>query len=44
MPEKMHDGDAGFDLYSAEDFILFYNDIAMISTGITVEIPYGYEM
>lgn len=40
-PTKANEGDAGFDLYSLEDNIIYGNSIAVIRTGIAVEIPYG---
>lgn len=42
IPEKAHDGDAGFDLFALEDTIILPNDTKVIQTGIGIEIPYGY--
>jgi dUTP pyrophosphatase len=41
MPNRAHDGDAGIDLYSAEDVELAPGHRALVSTGIAVAIPYG---
>lgn len=43
-PTYAHKGDAGMDLYSAENYILKPTDSKVISTGLKVAIPYGYEM
>jgi dUTP pyrophosphatase len=42
MPAYAHDGDAGLDLYSAEDVTLAPMQRALIATGIAVAIPEGY--
>ena len=42
VPQKAHDGDAGFDLFALEDAFILPNDTKVIKTGIGVEIPYGY--
>lgn len=42
LPEKAHNGDAGFDLFALEAVWLNPNDTKVIPTGIGVEIPYGY--
>ena len=41
MPGRAHDGDAGVDLYSAQDVELGPGQRALVSTGIAVAIPYG---
>jgi dUTP pyrophosphatase len=41
LPRRAHDGDAGVDLYSAEDVELAPGKRALVSTGIAVAIPYG---
>jgi len=41
MPDRAHDGDAGVDLYSAEDVELAPGHRALVATGIAVAIPYG---
>ena len=42
IPHYNHDGDAGMDLYSVEDVILWPNEPVAVSTGISVELPKGY--
>ena len=41
MPTRAHDGDAGVDLYSAEDVELAPGRRALVGTGIAVAIPQG---
>ena len=41
MPSRAHDGDAGVDLYSAQDVELAPGHRELVSTGIAVAIPYG---
>jgi len=43
IPSYAHDGDAGVDLYSTEDYLLKPGDRILVSTGITIAIPKGYE-
>lgn len=42
IPEKAHDGDAGFDLFALKDMAIKSNETILIPTGIGIEIPYGY--
>ncbi len=42
-PSYAHKGDAGVDLYSAEDCVLKPMERKLIPTGLKLEIPYGYE-
>src|SRR3989338_824735 len=42
-PHYVHKGDSGVDLYSAEDYVLKPMERRLISTGIKIEIPHGYE-
>lgn len=42
VPTKSHDGDAGYDLYSAEYHKLYPLERKVISTGLKIRIPYGY--
>jgi len=44
IPHYEHEGDAGLDLYSCEDMILYPGDRKLVPTGLQVEIPKGYEM
>lgn len=41
LPQRSHDGDAGVDLYSAENVELGPNRRALVPTGIAVAIPPG---
>lgn len=41
MPSRAHDGDAGVDLFSAEDLDLAPGHRALVRTGIAVAIPHG---
>jgi len=43
IPEYAHDGDAGVDLYSTEDYLLKPGERVLVSTGIKIAIPKGYE-
>lgn len=43
-PKYAHYGDAGMDVYSAEDYILKPGERKIFSTGLKVEIPEGYEL
>ena len=42
MPARAHPGDAGLDLYAAEDVTLKPGERASVATGIAVAIPEGY--
>lgn len=42
LPRYAHEGDAGLDLYSAEDVTLAPFQRQLIATGISVAIPEGY--
>ncbi|MRS12418.1 MAG: dUTP diphosphatase [Actinobacteria bacterium] len=42
LPEYAHDGDAGLDLYAAENASLRPFERSLIATGIAVAIPEGY--
>ena len=43
MPSYAHKGDAGMDLYSAEEYTLKPMERKLIGTGIRIAIPHGYE-
>jgi dUTP pyrophosphatase len=43
IPERKNSGDAGFDLKAAHDEIIESKTVKLIKTGISVEIPIGYE-
>lgn len=41
LPGRAHEGDAGVDLYSAQDVNLAPGQRALVPTGIAVAIPFG---
>ena len=41
MPTRAHEGDAGIDLYSAQDVNLAPGRRALVPTGVAVAIPFG---
>lgn len=43
VPNYAHPGDAGLDLYSIVDAILPPLETILIKTGISIELPSGYE-
>lgn len=43
IPSYAHDGDAGVDIYSAEDYTLKPLERVLVSTGIRIAVPNGYE-
>lgn len=43
MPSYAHKGDSGVDLYATENYMLKPMERKLISTGIKMAIPYGYE-
>ena len=44
VPTYAHEGDAGFDLYSVDELILYPNQYQLVGTGIALDIPFGYEV
>ncbi|MBS3092877.1 dUTP diphosphatase [Candidatus Pacearchaeota archaeon] len=44
LPSYAHEGDAGMDLFSAHDYVLAPGDRTLVETGISVEVPEGYEL
>ena len=44
IPEFAHKGDAGTDLYSVDETKISPNEIKLVSTGIKIAIPEGYEI
>lgn len=44
LPSYAHEGDAGMDLYAAEDVIIEPGKSALVPVGIKLAIPYGYEV
>jgi len=43
LPKYAHEGDAGVDLYSTEDYTLKPGERTLVSTGIKIAVPQGYE-
>lgn len=43
VPTYAHKGDAGADLYAAEDCTANAGEVSFVSTGIALKIPKGYE-
>ncbi len=43
VPDYAHEGDSGMDLYAAEECILKPMERKLVSAGIKIEIPKGYE-
>lgn len=44
IPHYEHEGDAGMDVYSCESYILKPGERRLISTGLSFEIPKGFEI
>lgn len=42
LPTRAHDNDAGLDLYSREDYVLFRHGSHKFDTGVHMAIPRGY--
>jgi len=42
LPTRAHDGDAGLDLYSLENYTIEPGEIVKVSTGVAVGIEHGY--
>jgi len=43
IPKYVHQGDAGVDIYSTEDYVLKPGERVLVSTGIKIAVPKGYE-
>jgi len=43
LPHYEHEGDAGLDLYAAEEYTLHPGERKLISSGIRIALPIGYE-
>jgi dUTP pyrophosphatase len=43
LPKYAHEGDAGVDLYSTKEYALKPGERTLVSTGISIAIPLGYE-
>lgn len=42
MPQRAHEADAGADLFSPVEAIVYPGCVTTINTGVHMEIPYGY--
>lgn len=42
MPTRAHELDAGYDIYSREDSVVYQNASGKFDTGVHIEIPAGY--
>jgi dUTP pyrophosphatase len=44
IPHYAHDGDSGMDVYSTEDIVIMHYKRILVPTGISFEIPKGFEI
>ena len=44
IPDYAHQGDAGMDVYSVEDVVVYPKEMKSIPTGLSFELPQGYEI
>ena len=44
LPKYAKSGDSGFDLVAAEDTIIWPGETKVVQTGLSFEIPPGYEL
>lgn len=42
LPQKAHAGDLGYDLFCAEDIIIYAGETKLVSTGVAIQFPEGY--
>lgn len=42
LPRYAHEGDAGMDLFSCEDYVLNAGERKLFKTGLSIELPEGY--
>lgn len=42
LPEKAHDGDLGYDLFSARSVDIMPDETKLVPTGIAIQFPFGY--
>ena len=43
LPSYAHQGDAGMDLFAAEEYILKPGERKLVNTGVKIALPVGYE-
>ena len=39
IPEKQHELDIGYDIYSLQEYTLLSNEVTRIHTGVSIELP-----
>ena len=44
IPKKASEGSSGYDIYACEDVSITSGKVALVHTGISVEIPKGFEI
>jgi dUTP pyrophosphatase len=44
MPKRMTDGSVGYDLFSNETCLIKAGETKVVATGVSVELPDGYEL
>lgn len=44
IPQYAHEGDSGFDLVVVENFVIRPGETKLVKTGISLELPKGYEL
>ena len=42
LPTKAHAGDLGYDLYAADQYLIYAGETKLIYTGIAIQFPEGY--
>jgi len=43
LPNRSYDGDAGFDLFSIDDYLVNPGERCLVHTGLTIELPVNTE-
>jgi len=44
VPKYAHDGDAGMDVFSVENVVLYPGERKLVHTGLSFQIPKGFEI
>ena len=42
LPEKAHNGDLGYDLFSSENIYLIPGTVTLVDTGVAIQFPEGW--
>ena len=42
LPTKHHESDAGLDFYCVEEVVVKSGEQAVVKTGVSIEVPFGY--